>query len=117
MWKRLAALEGWQRASLISGTLSFVFFAFVELPSHFLGKQPITTDTLFTDVAFVVGLYLLPLGVWAYWIVPRPRFQLGHIRAACEMFEALSITLEMLPQSIAFLASLLRKGWLALRER
>lgn len=123
MWKRLAALEGWQRASLIGAAIGPTWFAFERLPGYLDGTRPTTLGALASDLAFMVGSYLATLWAWgsyyARYRLPNERADNKWDRAGLQLvsgFTGLQTTVEILPQSIRFLVSLPRKALRSLRR-
>ena len=61
MWKWFAALEGWQKASLIGAALGPTWFVFERLPGYVDGTHPATLGALAGDLGFMAGFYLATL--------------------------------------------------------
>jgi hypothetical protein len=112
LWRWFRGLEGWQLASL-AGLLAGPWFVAFRLPDFLDGTRPLTREELDGDIAAMALWYYVSLSVWASarlspessWWHPRGLRFWGSLMAAAEV----------LPDSIAFVASLPRQAWRGIR--
>jgi len=123
MWKWFAALEGWQKASLIGAALGPTWFVFERLPGYVDGTHPATLGALAGDLGFMAGFYLATLWAWgSYYAYHNVVSQKGPVHlhwrlgSRVAIFLGLYVAGEAFPDSVLFLVSLPRKALRSLRR-